>query len=231
MKETLYLLPGLLCDRSLWRHQIETLSLDYDVRVPDFSNDDSMSGFAERVLEDAPKEFSVAALSMGAYVALELWEKAADRIKRLAFLDASPYADMPEHAQFREATITLAKDQGVGEVAETVLPKLIHPSRFNDEELVKLIDAMAHRVGVDGFIQQQTALLNRKDYFTSLKNIDCPVLVIVGRQDAMTPPKVSKLIVEEISNSSLVEIENCGHLSSMEQPEAVSALLRYWMQN
>jgi len=108
---------------------------------------------------------------------------------------------------------------------------LIHPSRYEDEELVKTIDAMAHRVGVDGFLRQQTALLNRMDYVDMLTTVSCPTLVLVGRQDTMTPPKIARDMAQKLPQAALVEIENCGHLSTMEQPEAVTALLRYWLQN
>ncbi|SCA54786.1 Hydrolase, alpha [Candidatus Terasakiella magnetica] len=230
-KETLYLLPGLLCDRSLWRHQIEYLGQDYDVRVADFSKGKSIGDYAVQVLEDAPETFSIAGLSMGGYVAFELLRMAPRRINRVALLDTSPFADLFEHKEFRLSLIELAKDHGLEEVMTTILGRLIHPQRYNDEELVKSIDAMAHRIGVDGFIRQQTALLNRADSFDALKDIEAPVLIIVGRQDGMTPVKVSRQMGDEIKNSSLVEIENCGHLSTMEQPEAVTALLRYWLQN
>jgi len=231
MKEVLYLLPGLLCDRSLWRHQIEVLSQNYEVHVADFSSGDRIEAYADMVIDQAPEQFSLAALSMGAYVAFEIVKREPERVKRLALLDASPYADLPEHGEYRTSMMSLCKENGLGDVMEASLPLLIHSSRYQDEELVKTIDAMAHRVGVEGFLQQQTALLNRCDYFDGLKNIQCPTAIIVGRQDGMTPVKVSKKMHDEIPNSNLVEIENCGHLSTMEQPEAVTAVLRYWLQN
>ncbi|NVJ92593.1 MAG: alpha/beta fold hydrolase [Methylocystaceae bacterium] len=231
MKETIILLSGLLCDRSLWRHQLEYLSQDYDLRVADFSKGDSITAFADSVLEMAPETFSLAGLSMGGYVAFELLRRVPERIHRLALLDTSPYADQLEHSEFRHSLMTMAKDHGLDEVMQTLLPRLIHSSRCEDEELVKTIDAMAHRIGVDSFIDQQTALLNRRDSFADLVSISCPTVVLVGRQDSMTPVKIAKEMANQIPNSSLVEIENCGHLSTMEQPEAVSALLRYWMQN
>lgn len=231
MKETLYLLPGLLCDRSLWRHQIETLSQNYKIIVADFSKGDSISDFADTVLEGAPETFSLAGLSMGGYVAFELLRRVPERIKRVALLDTSPFADEPEHAEFRKSVMELAKDHGLGEVMNTLIPRLIHSSRYEDQELVKTVDAMAHRIGVEGFLRQQTALLNRLDSFADLSAIHCPTLVLVGRQDGLTPVKISRDMAKEIPNSSLVEIENCGHLSTMEQPEAVTAVLRYWMQN
>ncbi|MDV7340282.1 alpha/beta fold hydrolase [Terasakiella sp. A23] len=229
-KETLYLLPGMMCDRSLWRHQIETLSPLYDIRVADFTEGDSIEHFADRVMADAPKEFSIAGLSMGGYIAFDLLRRCPERIKRVALLNTSPFADTEDHAAFRKAIAEVARDQGMAQVIETLLPKMIHPSRYEDEELVTQVDAMAYRVGEKGFIRQQTALLNRVDSFADLAKIDCPTLIVVGRQDQLTPLKLSKQMAEEIPQAKLVEIETCGHLSTMEQPEAVSAVLRYWMQ-
>lgn len=229
-KETLYLLPGMMCDRSLWRHQIETLSSLYDVRVADFTNGDSIDHFADQVLKDAPDEFSLAGLSMGGYVAFEILRRKPDAVKRLALIDTSPFADLEDHVVFRKSIMDVARDQGMGQVMETLLPRMIHPSRYEDEPLVTQIDAMAHRVGADVFINQQVALLNRRDSFESLKEITCPTCVIVGRQDQLTPIKLSRQMADEMSNAKLVEVDTCGHLSTMEQPEALSAVLRLWMQ-
>ncbi len=231
MKETLVLLPGMMCDRSLWRHQIEVLSQSYEIRVADFSIGDSISAYADHVLEIVPERFSLAGLSMGGYVAFELLRRVPERITRLALLDTSPFADQPEHAEFRKAIMEHAREQGFEEVMKVLLPKLIHPKRFDDEELVKSVDAMAHRVGLETFLNQQTALLNRQDSFDDLSSIKCPTLIAVGRQDELTPAKLSRKMAAAIPNSSLVEIENCGHLSTMEQPESLTALLSYWMQN
>lgn len=230
-KETLILLPGMMCDRSLWRHQIESLSSTYDVRVADFSTGTTIEAYSDKILEDAPPVFSVAGLSMGGYVALDLVNRVPDRVKRLALLDVSPYADTQDHAAFRKSIMETARTQGMGAIIEMLLPRMIHSSRVGDEELVGQVDAMAHRVGEKTFIMQQEALLHRRDYFADLAAITCPTLVAVGRQDQLTPLKLSQKMVEALSNAQLVEIENCGHLSSMEQPEAVSAILRYWMQS
>lgn len=230
MKETLYLLPGLLCDRVLWRHQIEYLSGTFDVRVADFSLGDSIEVFAQNVLSDAPEQFSIAGLSMGGYVAFEILRTAPQRVKRLALLDTSPYADLPEHREFRQSMMGIAREEGLGAVQDVLIPRLIHSSRYEDEELVRVIDAMAHRVGVESFLSQQTALLDRQDSFEDLQKIKCDSLVVVGRQDSMTPVSIAKKMAGQIENCALVEIENCGHLSTLEQPEAVTALLSYWMQ-
>jgi pimeloyl-ACP methyl ester carboxylesterase len=232
MKETVLLIPGLLCDRSLWRHQLEYMGRDYVLKVADLSIGNSIEEFAENAMALVPDgAFNIAGLSMGGYVALEIYKHAPERVSRLALLNASPYADLAEHAQYRRSSMELAKEHGLGDVVDSLLGRLIHPSRYQEEELVKTIDAMAHRVGVDGFIRQQTALLNRQDYTSTLRTVSCPSLILVGQQDALTPPKISREMAQQIPASKLVEIESCAHLSTLEQPEAVTALLRYWLQD
>jgi pimeloyl-ACP methyl ester carboxylesterase len=70
----------------------------------------------------------------------------------------------------------------------------------------------------------------RPDSRHDLGLIHCPTVVICGRQDALTPLAESEEMAEKIPRASLVVIEDCGHLSSMERPHAVSAVLRYWLQ-
>lgn len=229
-KQDVILLPGLLCDRGLFRYQLESMSRLANFQVADFSNDDSLEAMAAKVLEQAPKTFSLAGLSMGGYVAFEIMRKAPERVTRLALLDTGPYADSEEQRAFRNSLIEVSEEQSLGPVIEVLLPKLIHTRRLEDQDLVKAIDAMAFRLGEKAFKRQQTAIMNRKDSFSDLHKITCPTLVCVGRQDQLTPPTMAREMAKEIPRSCLVEIENCAHLSPLEQPEAISAVLSYWLQ-
>jgi pimeloyl-ACP methyl ester carboxylesterase len=63
-----------------------------------------------------------------------------------------------------------------------------------------------------------------------LAAIRCPTLVLVGRQDALTPVSLHEQMAAAIPRAALVIVEQCGHLSPLEQPQAVTAALRYWLQ-
>jgi pimeloyl-ACP methyl ester carboxylesterase len=89
---------------------------------------------------------------------------------------------------------------------------------------------MAERVGRDAFLRQQRLLMNRPDSRHDLALIHCPTVVVCGRQDRLTPLADSEEMAEKIRRAKLVVIEDCGHLSTMERPRAVSAVLRYWLQ-
>ena len=229
-KTPLVLLPGLLCDAALWRHQIETLADIADIIVPDLTIEDQVGAAVRRVLGSAPEEFAVAGLSMGGYIALEIMRQAPDRVTRLALLDTSARPDTQEKIKFRQELIDLARIGQFKGVTPRLLPKLIHPERMADAEMVESILAMAERVGRDAFLRQQRLLMNRPDSRHDLSLIHCPTVVVCGRQDGWTPLANSEEMAEKVPRGKLVVIEDCGHLSTMERPRAVSAVLRYWLQ-
>jgi len=85
-------------------------------------------------------------------------------------------------------------------------------------------------VHVMGFIRQQHAIMARPDARENLENIACPTLVLCGAQDVLTPVELHEEMSEKVPKASLVVIEDCGHLSPLERPRAVSAVMRYWLK-
>ena len=226
----LLLLPGLLCDAALWNHQAETLSDLAEVAVADLTKADRIGAAAQGVLASAPDEFAVAGLSMGGYIALEIMRQAPDRVVRLALLNTSARPDTQEKMRFRQELINLARVGQFKGVTRRLLPKLIHAERVADAVLVENILQMAERIGREAFLRQQRLIMNRPDSRHDLALIHCPTVVICGRQDGLTPLAESEEMAEKIPRAKLVVIEDCGHLSTMERPRAVSAVLRYWLQ-
>lgn len=229
-RSPLLLLPGLLCDARLWRHQTDSLADMLEVRVAEIGEEPLLGAIAARILAEAPDSFALAGLSMGGYVAFEIFRQAPDRVERLALLDTSPYADSQEQISEREALIDLARRGEFKGVTRRLLPLLVHPDRVAETALAETIFAMAERVGREAFIAQQRAIMTRPDSRHDLGLIHVPTLVLCGRQDALTPLAVSAEMVEKIPGAHLVIIEDCGHLSPLERPWAVSAVLRYWLQ-
>jgi pimeloyl-ACP methyl ester carboxylesterase len=225
----LILLPGLLCDEALWAHQTETLADIADIAVADMTQDDTIEGMAERVLAGAPETFALAGLSMGGYAALEIMRRAPDRVERLALLDTSADADTPDRKKQRQGFIA---QLGLGTfrgVTSKLLPFLIHENRLDDDALVAVIKASAQNVGGQAFTRQQHAIMSRPDGYRDLKKIACPTLVLCGRQDALTPLTGHEEMAAAIADTSLVVIEDCGHLAPLERPAAVTAAMRTWL--
>jgi len=225
----LILLPGLLCDAALWRHQVENLGDLADVTVADLTLDNRFEAMTKRVLDAAPPRFALAGLSMGGYVAQVIIRTAPERVERLALLDTSARADNEEQTARRRGLIELANKGQFKGVSPRLLPSFLHPARLEDKALTAEVMAMAERVGRDAFLRQEEAIMARIDGRESLRAIRCPTLILCGADDALTPPKLHQEIAERIPHARLVVIPECGHLSTMERPEAVTAAMREWL--
>lgn len=228
-KIPLLFLPGLLCDAALWAHQTKHLDDISDPRVMDLSHHDSIALMARSILETAPPRFALAGLSMGGYVAQEIMRQDPSRVIKLALINTSARADTTENLERRRGLIALAKTGKFKGVTPKLLPYLIHESRLQDPDVADVILKMAERMGREAFSRQQTAIMGRIDGRESLKAINIPTLVISGRQDKTTPPEVATEIASLIPNAHLSIIEDCGHLSPLERPQAVTALLAQWL--
>lgn len=226
----LLLLPGLLCDAALWQHQQTALNDVADVQIPLLTETDQVGQAAARVLADAPENFALAALSMGGYVAFEMLRQAPDRIQRLALVGTTAKADPPEQVKLRQELIQLARQGEFRGVTPRLLPRLVHPDRMRDPVLCETVLSMATRVGREAFLRQERLAMLRPDSRRDLALIHCPAVVVCGRQDQVTPLAESQEMAAKLPRGALVVVEECGHLAPLEQPHAVSAVLRYWLQ-
>ncbi|MBK3732397.1 alpha/beta fold hydrolase [Azospirillum brasilense] len=225
----LILLPGMPLDAALWEHQTNHLADVAEPIVGDLTGHDTVAALAAAVLARAPERFALAGLSMGGYVSFEILRQAPERVAKLALLDTSARADTPEQTATRQDAVRLVGQGRLRQVVAAGMPRLVHPDRTGEAALVDSVQAQAQRVGADGYARQQTAIMNRPDSRTGLRSIACPTLVLCGRQDAITPPALHEEIADGIPGAHLALIEDCGHLSAMERPQAVTALLRQWL--
>jgi pimeloyl-ACP methyl ester carboxylesterase len=229
-KENLILLPGTLCTEVLWNDQIEQLSDIVDIQVGDLTQNETIEAMAKSILRKAPPEFSLAGLSMGGIVAMEVIRQAPERVKRLALLDTNPLPPRAEQIKGWENFIGMANEGRFMEVTEKyLLPGLVHPDRLKDLDLIEKIKNMAKDTGPKAMIKQMKALMTRPDAREHLSMIDCPTLILLGRQDALCSYEMHEYLASAIPNTKLCVIEECGHLSTMEKPEEVTLALRSWL--
>ena len=224
------LVPGLNCSPRLYAEQVPALGRFGPVTIADHTRDDSIPAIARRILDHAPPRFVLAGLSMGGYVAFEIMRQASDRVLRLALLDTSARPDTPAQTQLRHQRIAKSKAGGFFEMVEENFPALVHPSRHGDAALRAVNRAMAGEIGAEVYIRQQNAIMNRADSRPTLAEIRCPTLVLVGDSDALTPPPLSQDMAKGIAAARLVTIPECGHISTLERPEAVTAALVEWLE-
>jgi pimeloyl-ACP methyl ester carboxylesterase len=227
-RQTLLLLPGLLCDARLWRDQIAALAPLARAVVADLTRDDRVEAMAARAIASVEGPFALAGLSMGGYVALEVMRQAPERVTRLALLDTSARPDTPEQTRRRRGLISLSRSGRFRGVTPRLLPQLIHPSRL-DGPLAAEVMEMAERVGQDAFLRHQAAIMHRPDSRPGLGRIAVPTLVGVGAEDVLTPPPLAAEMAAMIPGARLRHFAGAGHLPTMETPEAVNAALAAWL--
>jgi pimeloyl-ACP methyl ester carboxylesterase len=228
-RPTLVLLPGLLNTRRVFEHQIEALADVADCVVPELWHHETIGAMAEATLAMAPSTFALVGFSMGGYVAFEVMRRASERVERLTLMDTQATPDSPESTKRRRALLDQTKIGRFHGVQRTLLPQLVHGRHINDDAITQPIFDMAQEIGADGFVREQRAIIDRADSRRMLVDIDIPTVVIVGRQDQVTPLPRSQEMAADIANSRLVVLEECGHMSPLERPAEVTAALRRWL--
>jgi pimeloyl-ACP methyl ester carboxylesterase len=230
---SLVLLPGLMCDQAVWPAQSAGLADLVVSQVIDYGTCDSLAGMAEIALAAAPERFALAAHSMGGRVALEVIRQAPERVTALALLDTGYQvrpADATGEAEKtqRLTLLKIAQEQGMRAMGEQWVQGMVHPDRLSDKPLIEDILRMIARKTPAQFAAQIKALLNRPDGEPVLKTIRCPTLVLCGFEDSWSPLARHQQMTKLIPGSRLIAIEHCGHMSTMERPEAVTEALRGW---
>jgi pimeloyl-ACP methyl ester carboxylesterase len=220
--------PGLACSARLFAPQIPPLWRLGPVMVADNTRHGSVADIARSILANAPPRFRLAGLSMGGYISLEIVRQAPERVERLALLDTSARPETPEQTQRRLPLIELAKAGRHLEINSTLWPVLVHRSRQGDKELRATVDAMMAETGAEAVVRQFQAIISRIDSRPTLPSIRCPTLVIVGEGDQITPVAFNREIAAGIPGAHLEVLPDCGHLSTLEQPEAVTRRLVDW---
>lgn len=224
----LLLLPGLLNDAELWRDQVTGLADVARCRVADLTRGESLRDLAEQVLASAEPTFALAGFSMGGYVAQEIARIAPERIERLALIDTAIRADTPERAAQRRAVNAAASRDGafLG-VADRLMASYVDASRLGDKDLTGRIQAMTQRLGREVFLRQNG--LPREDGAAALRALRCPIVILCGEHDAITPLAGQHEMARAIGCTHMVVIPNAGHMTPMEAPDAVNAALRRWL--
>ncbi|HMB60367.1 MAG TPA: alpha/beta hydrolase [Xanthomonadales bacterium] len=227
-KPVVYLLPGLLCDAAVWEHQAEALSALFEVRIPDFRGNTSFRQMAHQVLAEAPARFSVAGHSMGGRAAMELMHLAPERIDGFVVMDMGVHPASEAEKEKRQVLIDLLEREGMEALADAWIGPMLAPARRNDSTLIAAIRAMVMRFTPQEYRNYIQAALTRENQALYLPQIRHQVLLLCGAEDGWSPVEQHEEIQKQLRNAELVVIPKAGHMVTMEQPEAVSAVLLRW---
>jgi 3-oxoadipate enol-lactonase len=167
----------------------------------------------------------LAGLSMGGYVAFEFLRRHRPRVRALVLADTRAQADSAEGRKGREAAMGVAREGGAPLIAEQMLPKLLAkdaPDSLRDE-----VRAMMAAAPVPGILGALAAMRDRPDSTELLTTLGgLATLVVVGAEDALTPPKDAEGMAKAIPGAKLAIIPGAGHLAPLEQPTAFNQHLQ-----
>jgi pimeloyl-ACP methyl ester carboxylesterase len=226
----LVLLPGTLGDATLFEHQVKHLQDVAWPQVIDVHFQDTLVEVAKSVLSQVEGNFAVVGLSYGGIVAFELWRQASHRITKIALLNTNPYEASPQTREKQQRFVGMAYLGEFREITTDFLKDtMLHPDHQKDLKLRAKVLQMAETIGIEGFVNEVKAQLNRPDSRSLLPQISVPTLVLTGREDQVVPLVVHEQMAQALPDSRLVIVENCSHLSTLEQPEIVTQALRDWL--
>lgn len=233
---------GYPFNRSLWSEQTEALTSRFRVVTPDlrgFGESDSSEGPAtmNRMAQDVAKlmdrvdidQAVIAGLSMGGYVALAFSKLFPSRVRALVLADTRAEADTEEAKQTRVQQAEKALAEGMAGIADAMLPKLLTPDTVSKRpEVVKRVRDMMLKTKPQGAASALLGMAEREDQSEFIATMKVPVLILVGREDAITPVADSEKMQSMIAGARLVVIDNAGHVSNLEQTEQFNgALLKF----
>ena len=228
---TLVLLPGLACDARLWQAQMPVLPSALSPRVSDtHARHARIEEMADAVLREHDGPLVLCGASMGGMIAMEVSRQAPERVAGLALLGTNSQPESPETYKLRADAIELFERGDLREVLEPNVAFAFHPNQADDEALVQRYLTIILDAGAQRLIQQNRALMQRPDQRPHLPQLRCPVLVMCGENDLLTPPPLSREIAALVPGAVLRWVPECGHMLTMEKPRFVNAVLGDWLQ-
>jgi pimeloyl-ACP methyl ester carboxylesterase len=218
------LLHGFPLDARMWEAQRARLEQSgYEVIAPNLPGrepENDIARWSERILQLLPGPFVPVGCSMGGYVIFELWRQAADRIPAAVFVDTRATADTPEGRRGREDTIRLLGEAGFDPFWEAQAPMLFGPNA--SPKVVEGARAISSEQPIPGLVATLQALAARPDSRDTAASMNVPALVLVGEEDALTPPRDSEELAGLLPLGRLVSLPGAGHLTPLERPDEVS---------
>lgn len=235
-KDVVLLLHAFPLHSGMWTRQIAALEKKHRVIAPDYRGlgKSAASGepsTMELLAQDVRallahlrvERAGVAGLSMGGYLAFELFRQAPGLFRGIALCDTKAGADTDEGRANREKFAQTAIEKGLGWVADEMIPKLLKPQP--EADAVKEVRSLVHGGTPAGVAAAQRGMAKRPDSAPTLAAISCPALVVVGEQDGLTPPAESEKMAAGIKGAKLVKVPNAGHLPCVENPEPFTKAL------
>jgi pimeloyl-ACP methyl ester carboxylesterase len=218
----------------MWDVQVASLREEVDTilapSLPGFGgglpgSQPSMDDYADALAAELDRarvdRATVIGLSMGGYVAFALWRRHRRRVAGLLLADTRADADDEPARERRRKLAELVRERGTNAL-------LLQPPAWVREGSARWEDvkAIVARQPAEAIAQGSLAMASRPDSRADLASIDVPTAVVVGEDDALTPPALSRTIAEGVRGATLTVIPKAGHLSNMDAPDDFDRALR-----
>lgn len=228
------LLHAFPLNRRMWEAEVSAWSQSFRVLAPDwrgFGNSSpgtapvSMELYADdlaEILSDRAvnQRVILVGLSMGGYVAFEFARKYREKLRGLVLAATHPAADSEDVRESRYQTAARVEKEGTGALAERLVPRLVgETTRRTRPSVMGKVQALIRSNGSEGVARACYGLAARRDSTPILKDIQVPTLIVAGTEDEIIARPIIEAMHREIAASRLVQIEQCGHLINLEQPE------------
>ncbi len=225
-KIPLVLVTGLLSDKTVFRYQVEQLKNLADIVVVELTDVATPAAMVEKILRVAPERFALAGHSIGGWVVLRLMKIAPERVLKLCVLNTAARGIEPEEFAARQTVLTRVQNGEFQQIANETAEKFTFNTVVKKDVLKMFL-----QVGEQALINQTRAMMIREDLIHILPEIHCPTLVIHSTEDKRFALTDLEEVANNIKNAKLAVIDDCGHMSPMERPEAITVLLRDWLSH
>lgn len=240
MTDGLMLIHAFPLDARMWEPQLSAFAQGFPVAAPHLpgfggslsaGNTMTMAAAAARCLEELDRagvdRAVVCGLSMGGYVALELWRRAPERFAGVVLANTRAGADSEEGAAARRTLADRLRAEGTAFFVESPPPLLSDDAQGELRSLVRRL--MAEQTP-EAIAAAATGMAERPDSTGDLAGIDVPALVVTSSKDTLIPPEVSSEMASQIPGAELAVIEGAGHLSNLEAPDEFNRLLEQHLE-
>jgi pimeloyl-ACP methyl ester carboxylesterase len=222
-KKTIILIPGMMSDHRLWEPQIKELKKDFELYVFFSTQHASITEMTAAFLESAPKKFALFGTSMGGYLAIDIALQAKNRITHLGLFNTNAHEDFLEKSEARIKEINEGESQFIEQKKNIHnFEKFISPDCLNKSDICKTLSQMNIDLGYNTFKNHQQACISRKNSSEKIKKITIPTAIVGGKDDIITPPQEQTYLASKIKKSTLLLLENCGHIATLEKPDLVT---------
>jgi pimeloyl-ACP methyl ester carboxylesterase len=227
--EGVVLIPDILCDACLFGPILQPLAANRPVTLAPATGADSSAVMAQALLTRLPDRFALVGQGLGGVIAMDIAQRAPDRITRLALIATYPFAETPVTAADREPRIASARAGRMDVAAEAEFPADTLAPGMGRANVQRTLDAMAGRMPAETYVRQSRALQRRPDHQGTLRRLQVPVLVLCGAHDTLAPPRRQQIVADLIRGATLTVLDDAGHMPTLEAPQALLQAVDAWL--